>query len=1246
MTNELPLLIVPINVEALCVNHKVQAAQFLPGVTQFESLPYNDEAPVYKAFLSERVMAHPFSTGSINAGVHLHWAMPDALMHGEQQKDHDPRRKHGDPPAGSIRFPRLPDRWLVTRTTLAAKPSGTDDTLSWVVDSRFVAEELGPGNEGSSAIPWENPNDPQFRRPPYRYLGRTLPLDQWSAPHPRSLLSELTAASLGLLQAPSYYPSSRNVFGMHHAAPEKPAEYCYTVCGWHADMADDPLSGKNAEQTAKTLAKLEWISPRGEALEPILYERVLYVGMVHSVRWDPDLEPDSPASITAVFGNTTAEATAVLLKTSAADPSPTFANQLQALISGQLDRLAEPGGEQRVNRQFHHQRFSPVAFTNFWYAAKETDGTDAFNSLLAEHKKLLHRLNQAEQVKVTCREEASARQWQLFADWYKYLKCKYPEGEDLPHPDDVRAFMEEQSLPRARLAIKACKSAAAAAAAAYEELKNILPREYVLTARPQANCWRPVDPVLLLQGKDVRPALRFLGDGELPCQISGSSPDYPMLWALDLRPEDVPGVGPARLDAVSDTPDLGPDVDKLGPPKLALQTAVLEGRLLWPAWAGGRLALRAGKPESAPDVSLWLAAKDPQEAGSPWTGKPPAPKSVTGWSGNPWLPMMMHWDISYQPLAIIQESEPARHFPPEMLMKRLSDSLDTDEVDLVLKPPSRGNLGDNLPRHYQGITFITPQAGERVKQQLWAHARLHPVSMLAAIEPFTEDLPLLSQSLSGFHDRLLLRRQTLQVDVRDPFARGRFEQEFAREVEEAVTALDTRVNTLAPVVHDAFSPVRGGDFTLERLWLGDVFGQCREYSFGRRLHRAKLTENKVLAAPSLGRKDGKGMQPTFPPRMSQPVRLDFNWLLADGNAELSGEDPSASPVFGWIVPNYLDRSLAIYESSGDPLGSIMALRGVLAWQGSPARPGTFGLKPDDLFRGRNPHLRDFTLAFLHQKEGVKYLNAYMDTLNRSMTMIQPLQSAQHATLPMLSGHPLALVRASLKLNLIGPPAVNQTWAAFEQDFRVAQSSANDENPLIERTTNHHEDVKYPVVLGVVSDPDDGLVGFYQGRDEGEERFAEFRAIAVPRDTVAGIDLSKVHTIQLTAAEPRHVLTMLVDPRTDVVVTAGYAPSQSQSLPPEAIKNAFARIAVTFLAAPVLTREKPPADENGKVALPLPLPGQQKGAWKWVRVVNDAKGDRRAIVARTDLVSASTGISGDPLYLQEGWLSLGEPGKGD
>ncbi|MGD0735475.1 MAG: hypothetical protein ABR976_10025 [Terracidiphilus sp.] len=1239
MTNELPLLIVPINVEAFCVNQKVQAAQFLPGMTQFQSLPFNDESPVHKPFLSERVMAHPFSTGSINAGVHLHWAMPDALMHGEQAKENEAGRKPGDPPAGAFRFPRLPDRWLVTRTSLTAQESEANDTQSWVVDSRFVAEELRPGNEGSSAIPWENPDDPEFLRPPYRYLGRTLPLDQWSAPHQESLLSELTVASLGLLQAPSYYPSSRNVFGMHHAAPRKATEYCYTVCGWHTEKADDPLSGKNAEQTAKALAKLEWKSPHGETVE-----RVLYVGVVHSVRWDPDLEPGSPASITAVFGNTTAEATSVFLKESATDPSPAFCNQLQALISGQLDRLSEPGGDLRVNRQFHQQRFSPVAFTNFWYAAKETDGTDAFSSLDAEHKKLLHELNEAEQVNVTRREEASARQWQLFADWYKYLKCKYPEGEDLPHPDDVRAFIEEQSLPRATLAIKAARSAAEAAATALKRLKDVLPPAFVLTARPQASCWRPVDPVLLLQGKDVKPAVRFNGDGVLPCQVSGASQDHAMLWALDLRDGDVPGVGPARLDYISDMPDLGPDIDKLGPPRLALQTAVLEGRLLWPSWAGSRLAVRAGKPESAPDVSLWLAAKDPQKAGSPWTGKPPAPKSVTNWSGNPWLPMMMHWDISYQPLAIIQESEPAHQFPPEMLMKRLSDSLDADEVDLVLKHPSRAKLGDNLPRHYQGITFITPQAGKRVKEQLRAHAQSHPVSMLAAIEPIIEDLPLLSQSLSGFHDRLLLRRQTLQVDVRDPFARGPFEQDFARDVEEAVMALGTRVNTLAPVVHDAFSPVRGGDFTLERLWLGDVFGQCREYSFRRRHRRAKLTENKVLVAPSLGRKEGKGMQPTFPPRMSQPVRLDFNWVLADGNADLSGQDPSTSPVFGWIVPNYLDQSLAIYEGSGDPLGSIMALRGVLAWQGSPARPETFGLKPEDLFKGRNPHLRDFTLAFLHQKEGVKYLKAYMETLNRGMTMIQPLQAPQHATLPMLAGHPLALVRASLKLNLVGPPAVNQTWAAFEQDFRVAQFAANEGNPLIERTTNHHEDVKYPVVLGVVTDPDDGLVGFYQGRDEGEERFAEFRAIAEPRDTVPGIDLSKVHTIQIAAAESRHVLTMLVDPRTEVVVTAGYAPSQSQLLPPEATKNAIARIAVTFLAAPVLTREKPPADENGKVSLPLPLPGQQKGVWNWVRVVNDAKGDRRAIVAGTDLVSASTSISADPVYLQEGWLSLGEPAK--
>ena len=50
----------------------------------------------------------PFDPGAVRAaGVHLHWALPDALLRGEN-----------DPVTKKVKLPRLPDRWVVVRTLL------------------------------------------------------------------------------------------------------------------------------------------------------------------------------------------------------------------------------------------------------------------------------------------------------------------------------------------------------------------------------------------------------------------------------------------------------------------------------------------------------------------------------------------------------------------------------------------------------------------------------------------------------------------------------------------------------------------------------------------------------------------------------------------------------------------------------------------------------------------------------------------------------------------------------------------------------------------------------------------------------------------------------------------------------------------------------------------------------------------------------------------------------------------------
>lgn len=1247
MTKSEHHLFVPINVEAFCVNAKMQACQFFPPLTHLEDLPYAGDGYQYtRPFLSESVISKPLHAEALDPqdhGVHLHWAMPDALMHGEQEASEAKPRLAGKQSSGAVRFPRLPDRWLVTRTQLSG--SGAGQAQEWVVDSRVLSDKIDTGNRGSIAVPWgnDNPSGMKYGEKPFRFLGRTLPLAQWTPPEGDKVLSELTAASLGFLQASACYPSCRNVFGMHDSTASASETYAYTVCGWHSDPSHDPLASLSPEATTSALEKMRWLAT-GKATEA--FAGTLYTGVVHSVRSGDAALPPVESPLTAVIGNTAAEANAALHTDRAHIVSDHFHTELQALLSGQLDRLSEPGGALKVARQFHQQRFSPATYGTLWYVMRRKDGLDVFAQLTPDQQAALAALNAAETLFSERYATAESLQWQLYADWCKYLRCRHPNPntqEDLPKVDDVRLFIHKQSLEQSKDANAACKLAASEATQLFDALEKTLDPALLLERKPQTDTWRPVDPVLLLQGEDVRPALRFGGDGELGCQIFGGASEFAMLYRLDLNEGAIEGMSPASIDA-GDAPSLTPRPERLGAPVAALQAAFVQSLLSWPLWAAAKLAQKAGKPDSTAAIEAWLTGS---HTISPWSGTVPSSKSITLWSGNPWLPIMMHWDIVYEPLATVEPDAAAQGaFEAGAVVSRVADRLDSDDVDLVIAPGTasflerhllsgkllEGDLDASLTS-YSGITFITPQAGQRVRQQLQAYAPLHARGPLSAIAAHVNDIPVLSQTIGGFHDRLLLRRQTLQIDIHDPFAAAP-EKKFIKEVRDAIIDLGSQVTTMAPIVQDRFSPMRGGDFMLKQIQLGDVFGQRRVFdSF--QMKSSSAMGNRVVVAPALARRSGEQTLPSLPPRIAQAASLDFHWLCADHDAPLSSEDPAASPICGWIVPNFLENSMAIYDAVGESVGTIAIIESTLTWIGSPAHPETFGKSPREVLAGRNVHLRDFVLAMMARD--IAALRHHLEGLELAVDGIQPLSAPQHSGIPNLVGQPLALTRASIKLRYTGTSAVNQTWGAFRRDIEQRKLLADQQNGSIQRTTNQHEHVQYPVVLGLSEDPDDGLVGFYKG-GEGQERYNEIYLIAELSKPTAGIASSRVHTLVLSPDEPERIVTMLVDPRSPVAVTTGYTPAQVRALPPEAVKNAFARIAVTFLAAPVLTTEPPPASMFGSIALPVPLPGQQKGKWQWLSVQDKGDG-RKAVYAKVHDGNSDSDVTASRIFLQEGWLSL-------
>ncbi len=168
----------------------------------------------------------PFNTAlSLEAGIHVHWALPDALTRAK----HIGENSRTNTAPQQIVFPGVPDFWLVTRFN-PSTASAPRTWNAWVVDSRAKT---------------------------------VTPLDQWTAPAPPDtttvhtlpgLLPAAGNAGWGVFQSGAasfddvitsavYYPTGRGRFGFYDNLSGLPAagNVSYTVIGWYSSTAGDPL---------------------------------------------------------------------------------------------------------------------------------------------------------------------------------------------------------------------------------------------------------------------------------------------------------------------------------------------------------------------------------------------------------------------------------------------------------------------------------------------------------------------------------------------------------------------------------------------------------------------------------------------------------------------------------------------------------------------------------------------------------------------------------------------------------------------------------------------------------------------------------------------------------------------------------------------------------------------------------------------------------------------------------------------
>jgi hypothetical protein len=214
------------------------------------------------------------------------------------------------------------------------------------------------------------------------------------------------------------------------------------------------------------------------------------------------------------------------------------------------------------------------------------------------------------------------------------------------------------------------------------------------------------------------------------------------------------------------------------------------------------------------------------------------------------------------------------------------------------------------------------------------------------------------------------------------------------------------------------------------------------------------------------------------------------------------------------------------------LGSINSINEQCQW--FPAR----GAPTKDSKEIKNFHLRTLINHLIEQSKKVmidqskraSYFNDFMSALEGALENIDPENFAQHEAFALLMGRPIAVVRATLDLELRGSPAINEDWNVFRLDLeRDLQSETISGARAALRDTDKFTKVRFPVRLGDHRQLNDGLVGYWKEvwSADGKACDYENNRFYVHACDTAEVIKAKLDAVQINDEEKRKNVTALL-----------------------------------------------------------------------------------------------------------------------
>ncbi|MCU1733356.1 MULTISPECIES: hypothetical protein [unclassified Pseudomonas] len=1215
-------LIVPIDVTALVIGVPDAATvnTFAAVASDFSLMPWSGDAGPY---LAEPLLPRPFDsvngTEAMQPGIHLHWALPDSINRG------------GTDGSGKVEFLQAPNLWMVTRI---AGADGSTQQNAWVIESDQLQTQRDaslPQNIASRAVPITP--DPSSPGKPFMYQGRVYRQADWAGRKAATYASSNTTVGYGTPSYAAAYPHCPNVFSFWDPLDDAQAQgftaetpLSYSVVGWYADSSDDPLGTlvypKEAtsveDRQAFIAQRLNW-SVSNTADVP---DRTVCSGQLGGLSWDPErawLIPPSASGIDVVIADNTAEAVAALLQ--ARNPGVAdLETLLNVFQQGMLAELGKVGGAAAADDAVHQSGFSALPGGTVWVARQITvpGANPAGNNgqLPDAAAAQLEQINRLQRSLDGQNGDLDALRQQLFVDWAKFMLLQF----NLANPtnlsaDQARAFIGNYDLA----AIKTLSGAPTSPGSidttqtqintALAALRTSLGTGWEVKPSSAPRYWQPADPVILLAGRPTTQASarhggdgRFHPEGLLACRVGSQLVNSVKLRGATVTPQVSLAAAPSgasyppELDALlAETLTLDP----LHAPALARQLVSASGQQ--PANA---LTARALEGQISDAQHALRSASNADDANVILQGTAPSPVGLKTWQ-QPWLPTFLNWEVQFSPYQHVGLSDGGGDYSADAVTG--SFTLDPDGLDFNANP---GLQPSSALQSYSGTVTLAGRTEINLQSQLKTWLANYPDDPNA---PVLEsilgqlDLQAMAQSLNGFNQGLLMCSQSLQLPVMDALSTSLIVRNFTNK---QVAPQVAEANVASPAPNNGFNPLRTGELRISKLRLVDAYGQAVDLPAPTPIIAERLKQRLANGGVA---DNGKIV---LPPRLTQPARLQFRWLSAlDGQAECG--DQGHAPISGWVLFNHLDDALAIYDANGAPIGSLNTLGP--RWQGAPGSDN-WTLPFTQVMASINPYLANFVRALYDQPKGVSFLNALLATLDNASGASGPSAPTADPSLSVLIGRPLAVVRASLRLELQGQPAADGSWDAFAASVAL--------KPGQPRPSAGIGNINFPVRLGDFGLYDDGMVGYFI-EDGSESQWTTFYSpAALGGNGVVPVDIDKTAVTPVAASSPGNglTLTLLIDPHGSVNATSGILPVKTISIPRAQWQPALDRIAVTFLTTPMV---------GAGVVMPVPTPEENGYSWQWVTRQSAGTGWTSDVPGAA--VPTATLVS--PQRIEEGWLRL-------